>query len=143
MSEVASASELILPEDEVELQLASNPLLQLESSTYGSAVVYGSAARWVPVYNAQQLQAAVVSGVAHIEIQSHIDLTSLSPPADAKYLFGTVPATVKSITVRSHLAKSVPAVAPLSHGTMFCASFPHQPFLSQYQIVSCGRENSE
>lgn len=99
--EFHTPSELTIPEDQVGFQLTANSQLQLESDSYGSAVVYGSPARWVPVYSAEGLQAAIVSGVAHIEIQSHLDLTALKPPPGSDYLFGLVPSTVKSITVRT------------------------------------------
>ena len=52
------------------------------------------------VRSARALQEAVGRGDAHIEIQAHIDLTSLKPPSKG-LLLGVVPPTVRSIQVRS------------------------------------------
>lgn len=55
------------------------------------------------VQTADELQAAVVIGKAHIEIQAHLNLTSLKVRGGsgaAQELLGTVPATVQSIRVR-------------------------------------------
>eukprot|EP00892_Ulva_mutabilis_P012130 jgi/Ulvmu1/928/UM102_0011.1 len=105
-AEPATPSELILPDDNDELRLNAAPQLTPESNTYGSALVYGSSARWVPVYNAPDLRAAIVSGVAHIEIHSHLDLTSLTDLADSENLFAAIPSSVKSITGNCQLPVS-------------------------------------
>ena len=56
----------------------------------------------VVVTTAEQLQAAVVSGQPHIEIQDHVDLTTLEFPGEQLNdgLLGKVPPTVRSIRVR-------------------------------------------
>lgn len=67
------------------------------------------------VGSAEELQAAVVAGAPHIELQAHIDLTSTallridSLPVDLH--LGQVPTTVRSITV-CHLTEH-PAHRPV------------------------------
>lgn len=56
------------------------------------------AAEVTVVTSAEALRDAVVSGVQHIEIQEHIDLTVLN--VNPSFRLGPVPVTVKSIRVR-------------------------------------------
>jgi hypothetical protein len=51
------------------------------------------------VTTAEQLKGAVVAGKPYIEIQAHLNLTSMEF-VDANALLGSIPATVKSIRVR-------------------------------------------
>lgn len=109
----SASAELIVPRELIDFDPASTAQLRVESSTYGSTiVVYGSAAAWSPVSNAADLQAAIASGVAHIQIRSHLDLTLLQPPPGATHVLGTTPSSVKSITVRHrNTCFTAPAVA--------------------------------
>jgi hypothetical protein len=50
------------------------------------------------VTTAAALQEAVVAGEPHIEVQAHLNLTSL--PLIQNRLLGTIPPTIKSIRVR-------------------------------------------
>ena len=52
------------------------------------------------VETADALQRAVVAGMTHIEIQSHLDLTRLKGPEGTFSILGGIPGTVKSIRVR-------------------------------------------
>jgi hypothetical protein len=54
------------------------------------------------VTTAQELQEAVVAGKPHIEIQDHLDLTSLEL-SNGPGLLGKIPSTTKSIRVRWQL----------------------------------------
>jgi hypothetical protein len=67
-------------------------------STAGSAQLEKSV-----VFTAEELQAAVQQGDAHIEVQAHLDLTGLELKDcgnNLKCILGQVPSTVKSIRVR-------------------------------------------
>lgn len=95
----SATAEVLVPGEEL-IDIDRLSQLKVESNTYGSAYVYGSAAAWNPVSNAEELQSAIATGVAHIQIRNHLDLTSLRPPPGDTHILGTVPSSVKSITVR-------------------------------------------
>ena len=64
---------------------------------------------------AEQLQAAVIAGQPHIEIRDHLNLTTLDFPGEflRDGLLGKVPATVRSIRVRSlHLNRKEQGKSP-------------------------------
>lgn len=52
------------------------------------------------VTTAVALQKAVVAGMPHIEIQAHLDLTTLQKVGNSTRLLGRIPPSVKSIRVR-------------------------------------------
>lgn len=63
----------------------------------------GEAEAVTVVVTPQELQRAVVAGAPHIEIQAHLDLTTLPLLLNGRLLgtdAGVLPASVKSITVR-------------------------------------------
>lgn len=64
------------------------------------------------VETALQFSAAVAAGAEHIEVQGHMDLTSLEPSGDT--VLGTLPSTVKSIRVCSASRSTSVAVYSLS-----------------------------
>jgi hypothetical protein len=60
---------------------------------------------WARVSTAVELHDAVSRGVSHISIESHLDMTHLSPELDTsgnKAALLRIPRTVKSITVCTH-----------------------------------------
>jgi hypothetical protein len=60
---------------------------------------------WAPdlvfVSTPLDLKAAIAGGFPHIELRTHMDLTTLSLPQTG---FGFLPESVKSIRVRTHIA---------------------------------------
>lgn len=63
------------------------------------------------VTSAAQLQAAIAAGARHIEVQSHLDLTSLQPTDDG-FLLGGISASTRTLRVRAW-----PCAMP---GTLLC-----------------------
>lgn len=118
------AIQLELHRGQVSLQevLAARSMLHLQNRMLCAARCGGaSGVAWVGrrlqqvgevtvVTTAAALQEAVECGMPHIEIQSHLDLTTLDLASTFR-LLGTIPPTVKSIRVRciSHTCLSANA----------------------------------